>query len=143
MKFCVLGDTHFGARNDLKLFHLHFEKFYDDLIADLVSQEITDLFQLGDLFDRRKYINFQSLKESKRYFFDRLEVAGITLHTLVGNHVTWHKQFIICHRFIKLVKITVPWNTTLRTILDRFCFAHTAGSTLQVLAVAFSLIDSP
>lgn len=92
MKFAVLGDTHFGARNDLKLFHLHFEKFYDDMIAELVDQEITDVFQLGDLFDRRKYINFQSLKESKRYFFDRLEAAGITLHTLVGNHDIFYRE---------------------------------------------------
>lgn len=86
MQFCVLGDTHLGARNDLKLFHDHFDKFYSVMVDDLVEKGITDIFQLGDLFDRRKYINFQSLKESKRYFFDRLEASGITLHTLVGNH---------------------------------------------------------
>lgn len=91
-KFCVLGDTHFGCRNDLKLFHQHFEKFYDVMIADLVNQGITDVFQLGDLFDRRKYINFQSLKESKRYFFDLLAENNITLHTLVGNHDIFYRE---------------------------------------------------
>lgn len=91
-KFCILGDTHFGCRNDLKLFHQHFEKFYDMMIKDLVSQGITDIFQLGDLFDRRKYINFQSLKESKRYFFDRLAENNITLHTLVGNHDIFYRE---------------------------------------------------
>lgn len=85
-KFCILGDTHFGCRNDLGLFHKHFEKFYDLMIEGLLEQEIDTVFQLGDLFDRRKYINFHSLKESKRYFFDQLEANGITLHTLIGNH---------------------------------------------------------
>ena len=85
-KFCVLGDTHFGCRNDLNLFHIHFEKFYDQLINSLVEQDIKTIFQLGDLFDRRKYINFNSLKESKRYFFNRLQEHNITLHTLIGNH---------------------------------------------------------
>ena len=91
-QFAILGDTHFGVRNDLLLFHKHFEKFYDMMIADLVGQGVKHIFQLGDLFDRRKYINFQSLKESKRYFFDRLQEHGITLHTLVGNHDIFYRE---------------------------------------------------
>ncbi len=91
-KFVVLGDTHFGCRNDLNLFHEHFEKFYDMMIADLVERNIKHVFQLGDLFDRRKYINFNSLKESKRYFFDKLAQHNITLHTLVGNHDIFYRE---------------------------------------------------
>lgn len=91
-RFAILGDTHFGCRNDLVLFHKHFEKFYDLLIADLAEQGVHHIFQLGDLFDRRKYINFQSLKEAKRYFFDRLEEHNITLHTLVGNHDIFYRE---------------------------------------------------
>lgn len=91
-KFCVLGDTHFGVRNDLVLFHKHFEKFYDMMIADLVSQDIRCIIQLGDLFDRRKYINFNTLKESKTYFFDKLRENNITLHTLVGNHDIFFRE---------------------------------------------------
>lgn len=92
MRFCALGDTHFGVRNDLNLFHIHFEKFYDMMIADLVSQDINCIIQLGDLFDRRKYINFNSLKESKRYFFDKLRDNNITLHTLIGNHDIFFRE---------------------------------------------------
>lgn len=91
-KFVILGDTHFGCRNDLMLFHKHFEKFYDMMIADLVEQDIKHVFQLGDLFDRRKYINFQSLKESKRYFFNQLKQHNITLHTLIGNHDIFFRE---------------------------------------------------
>ena len=91
-KFAILGDTHFGCRNDLGLFHDHFEKFYDMLINDLIEQEVDTIFQLGDLFDRRKYINFQSLSRAKTYFFDRIEEAGIKLDTLVGNHDIFFKE---------------------------------------------------
>lgn len=85
-KFCILGDTHWGCRNDLPLFYKHFETFYSTMINDLVEAGITDVFQLGDLFDRRKYINFKTLNESKRIFFDKLQEANIRLHVLVGNH---------------------------------------------------------
>lgn len=86
MRFIVLGDTHWGCRNDLPLFYKHFEVFYDSLIEYAVSNQITDIFQLGDLFDRRKFINFRTLSESKRILFDRLKDHGIRLHVLVGNH---------------------------------------------------------
>lgn len=86
MRFALLGDCHIGVRNDLALFHDHAEVFFDRMILDLVGQGITTVFQLGDLFDRRKYINFNSLSRSKRYLFDRMQMAGITMHTLVGNH---------------------------------------------------------
>lgn len=92
MKFCLLGDVHIGARNDLNLFHDHFEVFFDIMINDLIDQGITDVFQLGDLFDRRKYINFNSLSRSKEYFFSKLQQANITLHTLVGNHDIFFRE---------------------------------------------------
>lgn len=92
MKICLLGDTHFGARGDSKHFHLYFEKFYDKLFAYLKENNIKEIVQLGDLFDRRKYINFQTLSDSRRYFFDRLRDEGITLHALVGNHDIFWKH---------------------------------------------------
>ena len=85
-EFAILGDTHWGCRNDLPLFYGYFERFYERMIQDLVSQGITHVFQLGDLFDRRKYINFKTLDESKRCFFDKLKANNIHLHVLVGNH---------------------------------------------------------
>lgn len=85
-RFVILGDTHWGCRNDLPLFYNHFEVFYQQMIDDLKANGITEIYQLGDLFDRRKYINFKTLNEAKRLFFDKLKEANITLHVLVGNH---------------------------------------------------------
>jgi DNA repair exonuclease SbcCD nuclease subunit len=93
MKFIILGDTHFGARNDLQLFHKHFEKFYNDLFEYMDSNGIDTIYQLGDLFDRRKYINFHTLSQSRKYFFDRLRDRNIRMVTLVGNHdIYWREN---------------------------------------------------
>jgi len=92
MKICLLGDTHFGARNDSKTFHSYFKKFYDLFFDYLDQNKIEYIIQLGDLFDRRKYINFLTLSESKKYFFDRIENRGIKLISLLGNHDIFWKE---------------------------------------------------
>ena len=60
-KFVILGDTHFGARNDSRKFHDYFEKFYKNTFFPYLEEHgITEIIQLGDLFDRRKFINYKS-----------------------------------------------------------------------------------
>ena len=87
MKIAILGDTHFGMRGDSIAFHNHYREFYLNIFFPyLVQHGITTVFQLGDLFDRRKYISFQSLALSRRYFFDQFVKHNIQLHTLIGNH---------------------------------------------------------
>jgi len=93
MKICLLGDTHFGARNDNPHFHSFFEKFYKEVFFPYLKQhDITDVIQLGDVFDRRKYINFQTLRSCRDYFFDPLVDQSITCHVIVGNHDTYYKN---------------------------------------------------
>jgi len=87
MKICILGDTHFGARGDSLDFHKYFEKFYDKVFFPYLKQnDIKIIFQMGDLFDRRKYINFNTLHLCRKYFFDRCQILDIKVHTLLGNH---------------------------------------------------------
>lgn len=93
MKICILGDTHFGMRNDSPIFHELYKNFYlNTLFPYLAEHGIDTIFQLGDLFDRRKYINFHTLEQVKSYFFDELQSKGITLHTLLGNHDVYWKN---------------------------------------------------
>jgi len=58
----------------------------------LVQNGITTIIQLGDLFDRRKYISFQSLALSRRYFFDQLVKHNIQCRVLLGNHDIFFKN---------------------------------------------------
>jgi len=93
MKISILGDTHFGARGDSLEFHKYFQKFYDDVFfPHLIENKIDTVIQLGDLFDRRKFINFNSLYLSRKYFFEKCERLGIRLHVLIGNHDVAYKN---------------------------------------------------
>ena len=87
MKICILGDTHFGMRGDSLEFHKYIKKFYDNIFFPYLRENnITTVFQLGDLFDRRKFINFNSLYLCRKYFFDKLRENNITFYTILGNH---------------------------------------------------------
>jgi len=97
MKICLLGDTHFGVRNDSRSFHNYYEKFYSELFFPyLLEHNIKDIIQLGDLFDRRKYVNFLTLSESKRYFFDKVQQHNFNMIALLGNHdIFWKESLAI------------------------------------------------
>jgi DNA repair exonuclease SbcCD nuclease subunit len=118
MKIAIVGDTHFGSRNDHKVFHDFFGKFYSDILFPYLKEhDITKVIQLGDLFDRRKYINFYTLAESKKYFFDKLD--NIEFHTLVGNHdIYWRESLEVNSSSLVLGEYNnVTVHTTPKTII--------------------------
>ena len=93
MKIALLGDTHFGARGDNIHFHRYFKKFYDNVFFPYLEEHnINRVIQFGDIFDRRKYINFHSLQLCKEYFFDKLKEKKIPAWILTGNHDTYFKN---------------------------------------------------
>lgn len=93
MKFAILGDMHIGMRNDSSRFHDYYEKFYTNVFFPYLEEhKINQVIQLGDLFDRRKYINFLSLSRAKKYFFDIIEENCIDFYTLLGNHDIFWKE---------------------------------------------------
>jgi len=79
----------FGVRGDSKVFLRHQETFFSQIFFPVLEEHNVDtILHLGDVFDRRKFINFVTLKESKRFFFDVLRDQNITMHTILGNHDT-------------------------------------------------------
>jgi DNA repair exonuclease SbcCD nuclease subunit len=87
VKIAILGDTHFGMRNDSAVFNELARKFYtDQFFPYCLANGIGVVIQLGDLFDRRKYVNFNTLASAKEYFFNPLIDNDMTLYTLIGNH---------------------------------------------------------
>ena len=86
-KVAIIGDIHIGVRDDKEVFHKYFEKFFTEcFFPELEKRGVKTVIQLGDLFDRRKYVNFQSLKRSKGYLFDPLRDKNMFMYVLVGNH---------------------------------------------------------
>jgi len=93
MKIALITDQHFGIRNDSQLFVEYQRKFYETLFfPTLKDRGITTIIDLGDTFDRRKYINYHTLLHIKDFYFDRLRSEGIKLHIIIGNHSTYHKN---------------------------------------------------
>jgi DNA repair exonuclease SbcCD nuclease subunit len=92
-KVAVITDQHFGARNDSVHFLDFYEKFYSEtFFPALEENNIKTVLILGDTFDRRKYVNFYTLKRAKEMFFDILFEKGINVHMLAGNHDTYYKN---------------------------------------------------
>ena len=93
MKIALVTDTHFGARSDSQQFDTYFKKFYDEVFfPELDKRKITQIIHLGDCFDRRKYINFNSLSNCKKYFFEQVQTRGIDMDMIIGNHDTFYKN---------------------------------------------------
>ena len=93
MKIALVTDTHFGARSDSLAFDNFFRKFYSEFFfPELQKKEIKTILHLGDVFDRRKYINYNTLKSCKEYFFDKAQSLGMDVHMIPGNHDTYFKN---------------------------------------------------
>lgn len=93
MKIAVISDTHFGVRNDSPLFLEYSFKFFEEIFFPyLDAHGIDTVIHMGDLLDRRKYVNFNTLNQVKRRFFEPLKSRGVSVHIIPGNHDTYWKN---------------------------------------------------
>jgi DNA repair exonuclease SbcCD nuclease subunit len=93
MKIALITDTHWGVRNDSLAFLDYFEKFYNNVFFPTLEERgIKTIIHLGDIVDRRKYINYVTLRRMKDVFIDRCVKDGIDLHVLIGNHDVPYKN---------------------------------------------------
>ena len=91
MKIGILTDSHYGAKKGSKHLHDYFELFYKNVFfPTLEEHEIKTVIHMGDVFDSRKSIDYQSLEWSKRVVFDPLKKYEV--HMLVGNHDCYFKD---------------------------------------------------
>ena len=93
MKISIITDQHFGSRNDSTHFLDYYDKFYKETFFPIIdSERIDTVLILGDTFDRRKYVNFYTLKRAREMFFDELHERNIEVYMLAGNHDTYFKN---------------------------------------------------
>ena len=91
MEIAIITDTHYGARKGSKSFHDYFEQFYKNVFFPTLEQYgIDTVIHMGDAFDSRKSIDYQSLEWSKRVVFEPLKNCDV--HMVVGNHDTYYKN---------------------------------------------------
>ena len=93
MKIALLNDTHFGVRNDSPAFMKYQNKFYDEIFFPYLKEHnIGTLVHLGDVVDRRKFINHNTAHNFKKKFWDKLDDMVIDTHVIIGNHDTYYKN---------------------------------------------------
>jgi DNA repair exonuclease SbcCD nuclease subunit len=93
MKLAIINDTHAGARGDSMLFNEFFFKFWEGTFFPYLKENnIKHIVHLGDVVDRRKFINYVILNSWRKRFFDVLVNEGISMDIIVGNHDVTYKN---------------------------------------------------
>ena len=78
MKVAVISDTHWGARNDSQAFMNYFRKFYEEVFFPTLQERgIDTIIHMGDVVDRRKFINWKTVFQMREMFFDVCIDRGI------------------------------------------------------------------
>jgi len=91
MKIGIITDSHWGARKGSKLFQDYFELFYKNVFFPTLEQYgITTVIHMGDAFDSRKSIDYQSFEWAKRVVFEPLSKYDV--HLITGNHDCYYKN---------------------------------------------------
>ncbi len=105
MKIALLTDTHFGARNDSLIFNDFFKKFYENIFFPTLKERgITEVIHLGDVVDRRKFINYKTLNSMKEMLFNPLKEMGVNIKIIIGNHDCYYKNTLAVNSMTELTK---------------------------------------
>jgi len=116
MKVAIITDQHFGARGDSVQCLDYYENFYKNIFFPKLEENgIKHILILGDTFDRRKFINFNTLARAKRMFFEVAYDNDIMITMIAGNHDTYYKNTndvnspeLTLAEYINIIIITRP-----------------------------------
>jgi DNA repair exonuclease SbcCD nuclease subunit len=91
VKVGLICDTHYGAKKGSKHLHDYFELFYNNVFFPALEEHgVNTVIHMGDAFDSRKSIDYQSLEWAKRVVFEPLKQYDV--HMIVGNHDCYYKN---------------------------------------------------
>jgi DNA repair exonuclease SbcCD nuclease subunit len=125
MKIAIVTDTHWGIRNDSIVFAEFQNRFFREIFFPYVKEhKIKRIIHLGDLVDRRKYINYLTLKNINDNFFQPIIDNDIEIDIIAGNHDTFYKNTNDVNSLRQLYsnnsykKINLHWNNTKELDID-------------------------
>ena len=91
MKIALITDQHLDGRKGSLAFWNYFQKFYDEIFFPTLEKEgITTIIDLGDTFDNRKSMDFNTFNRITENYFKRLK--DYKVHMILGNHCTYYKN---------------------------------------------------
>ena len=102
MKILVATDMHYGLRNDSSVFYDYMKKSNDYMFSVMKTENINRALLLGDLFDRRKYVNYVTAYRCRKDFLEPLTFMAKT-DILAGNHDIFHKDSNVVNSLDELI----------------------------------------
>lgn len=103
-KVALITDTHWGVRNDSQIFLDYFKKCVDEFFLPIIEEQgVTDIIHLGDLVDRRKYVNINTANRLRTDFLEQIEKRHIKTYVIGGNHDEYYKDTYIVNALDELV----------------------------------------
>ena len=91
MKIALITDQHLDGRKGSLPFWNYFQKFYDDIFFPTLEKEgVSTIVDLGDTFDNRKSMDFNTFNRVNENYFKRLK--DYKVHMILGNHCTYYKN---------------------------------------------------
>lgn len=93
MRIALITDTHAGARNDNADYSNYFGRFFKNIFFPYLKEhDIKTVIHLGDVFDRRKYINFNTLNAFHEQWVKPVREQDIEVHSILGNHDVYYRN---------------------------------------------------
>jgi metallophosphoesterase superfamily enzyme len=91
MKIALITDQHLDGRKGSLTFWNYFQKFYDNVFFPTLEKEgIDTIIDLGDTFDNRKSMDYNTFNRVDSNYFQRLK--DYEVHMILGNHCTYYKN---------------------------------------------------
>ena len=91
MKIALITDQHLDGRKGSLAFWNYFQKFYDEIFFPTLEKEgIRTIIDLGDTFDNRKSMDYNTFNRVDSNYFQRLK--DYEVHMILGNHCTYYKN---------------------------------------------------
>lgn len=108
-KIALITDTHWGVRNDNVAFLDNSKRFLDEVFFPYIDgNNISTIVHLGDLVDRRKYVNINTARRLREDFLDKLKLRDLEVHIIAGNHDTYFKNTNEVNSIKELVENAYP-----------------------------------
>lgn len=122
----LLGDTHFGVRNDSQVFRDFQNLFFDELFFPYcIKNNIKEVWQFGDFFDKRKTVNFMTKNNTRIRILEKFVEHDIQLHILMGNHDQYYRNDRSINSLRELIHEKYPSHIT---IYDEITTVNVGGN---------------
>ena len=91
MKIALITDQHLDGRKGSLSFWNYFQRFYDEIFFPTLEKEgVSTIIDLGDTFDNRKSMDFNTFNRINENYFKQLK--NYKVHMILGNHCTYYKN---------------------------------------------------